>query len=88
VRSSDLLHVGLALTLKATEFLTFDVRQASLAKAAGLKVKDSVGPVCRIPFGLPRADNAKSRTSAGRATCCCRVCFRGRLTSRKTDKHL
>jgi hypothetical protein len=39
VRSFDLLHVGLALTLKAIEFLTCDVRQATLAKAAGLKVK-------------------------------------------------
>ncbi len=39
VRSFDLLHVGLALTLKTTEFLTYDTRQASLAKAAGLKVK-------------------------------------------------
>ncbi len=39
VRSFDLLHVGLALALKATEFLTYDVHQALLAKAAGLKVK-------------------------------------------------
>ena len=39
VRSFDLLHVGLALTLQATEFLTCDTRQASLARAAGLKVK-------------------------------------------------
>ena len=39
VRSFDILHVGLALALGATEFLTFDARQASLAKAAGLKVK-------------------------------------------------
>jgi predicted nucleic acid-binding protein len=39
VRSIDLLHVGLAVTLKATEFLTFDTRQAVLAKAAGFKVK-------------------------------------------------
>jgi len=39
VRSFDLLHVGLAVTLGATEFLTFDTRQATLAKAAGLKVK-------------------------------------------------
>ena len=31
--------VGLALTLGATDFLTFDARQAKLAKAAGLKVK-------------------------------------------------
>jgi predicted nucleic acid-binding protein len=39
VRSFDLLHVGLALALNATDFLTFDARQAALAKAAGLKVK-------------------------------------------------
>ncbi len=39
VRSFDLLHVALAAALGATEFLTFDVRQAALAKAAGLKVK-------------------------------------------------
>ena len=39
VRSIDLLHVGLAVTLEATEFLTFDTRQAVLAKAAGFKVK-------------------------------------------------
>ncbi len=39
VRSIDLLHVGIALSLKATEFLTFDDRQSGLAKAAGLKVK-------------------------------------------------
>lgn len=39
VRSMDLLHVGIALALGATEFLTFDTRQAALAKVAGLKVK-------------------------------------------------
>lgn len=39
VRSIDLLHVGLAIQLGAMEFLTFDARQATLAKAAGLKVK-------------------------------------------------
>lgn len=39
VRSFDLLHVGLALTLKATDFLTCDARQAALAKSAGFKVK-------------------------------------------------
>ena len=39
VRSFDLLHVGLALALKASEFLTYDTRQAALAKVAGLKVK-------------------------------------------------
>ena len=39
VRSFDLLHVGLALALKAAEFLTYDTRQAALARVAGLKVK-------------------------------------------------
>jgi predicted nucleic acid-binding protein len=39
VRSFDLLHVGFAITLGATEFLTFDARQAKLAKAAGQKVR-------------------------------------------------
>ena len=39
VRSFDLLHVGIAVALGATEFFTFDARQAALAKAAGLKVK-------------------------------------------------
>jgi len=39
VRGIDLLHVGLALALEATEFLTYDTRQAALAKVAGLKVK-------------------------------------------------
>lgn len=39
VRSIDLLHVGIALALKATDFLTFDARQGVLARAAGLRVK-------------------------------------------------
>lgn len=39
VRGIDLLHSGVALTLGVKEFLTFDDRQADLAKAAGLKVK-------------------------------------------------
>lgn len=37
-RSLDVLHVAHALVLGIKEFLTFDVRQAALAKAAGLKV--------------------------------------------------
>jgi predicted nucleic acid-binding protein len=37
--SGDLLHVASALILGATEFCTFDQRQAELAKRAGLKVK-------------------------------------------------
>lgn len=39
VRGVDLLHVGIAQTLGAKEFLTFDARQADLAKAAGFKRK-------------------------------------------------
>lgn len=39
VRSFDLLHVGLAVAFGTTDFLTFDSRQASLARAAGLRVK-------------------------------------------------
>jgi predicted nucleic acid-binding protein len=38
-RSGDLLLVAIALVLGATEFCTFDQRQAELAKRAGLKVK-------------------------------------------------
>ncbi len=37
-RSLDTLHVALALELGATEFCTFDSRQAAMAKAAGLAV--------------------------------------------------
>lgn len=39
IRGLDLLHTGIALTLGTTRFLTFDLRQRELAKAAGLKVK-------------------------------------------------
>jgi len=39
VRSLDLLHVGIALSLGGKQFLTFDSRQAQLATVAGLKVK-------------------------------------------------
>jgi hypothetical protein len=38
-RSLDILHVAAALVLGATEFCTFDTRQAKLAKAAGLLVQ-------------------------------------------------
>ena len=38
VRGVDLLHVGIAQSLGLREFLTFDTRQAALAKAAGLRV--------------------------------------------------
>jgi predicted nucleic acid-binding protein len=37
-RTLDILHVAHALVLGIQEFLTFDRRQADLAKAAGLKV--------------------------------------------------
>lgn len=37
-RTLDILHVAQAVVLKAQEFLSFDKRQASLAKAAGLTV--------------------------------------------------
>ena len=37
-RSLDTLHVALALELGATDFCTFDGRQAVMAKAAGLLV--------------------------------------------------
>ena len=39
IRGVDLLHAGIALSLGAKRFLTFDLRQVELAKAAGLKVK-------------------------------------------------
>jgi predicted nucleic acid-binding protein len=38
-RAFDVLHVATAIELGATEFLTFDSRQAALARGAGLKVK-------------------------------------------------
>lgn len=39
IRGVDLLHVGIALTMAVKQFLTFDLRQLELAKAAGLNVK-------------------------------------------------
>ncbi len=38
-RGMDLLHVASALTLGATDFLTFDQKQAQLAAGTGLVVK-------------------------------------------------
>lgn len=38
-RSFDVLHVATALYLESGPFLTFDVRQAALARVAGLRVK-------------------------------------------------
>lgn len=37
-RTLDIMHVAQAVVLKAKDFLTFDRRQAALAKAAGLLV--------------------------------------------------
>jgi predicted nucleic acid-binding protein len=37
-RSLDILHVASAVVLGAPDFLTFDIRQGALAKAAGLNV--------------------------------------------------
>jgi len=37
-RSLDILHVAAALVLGVAPVLTFDTRQAALARAAGLKV--------------------------------------------------
>ena len=37
-RTLDLLHVAAARALKCRRFLTFDLRQAALARAAGLQV--------------------------------------------------
>jgi len=39
IRGVDLLHVSVALTLGAKRFLTFDLRQAELAKTPGLNLK-------------------------------------------------
>jgi predicted nucleic acid-binding protein len=38
-RSLDILHVAIAIGTGADFFITFDKRQASLAKAAGIKVR-------------------------------------------------
>jgi len=38
-RSMDIMHVAAAVVLGVSKFLSFDKRQVSLAKAAGLKVK-------------------------------------------------
>jgi predicted nucleic acid-binding protein len=38
IRSSDLLHIGIALALKTREFLSFDQRQKSVAKTVGFKL--------------------------------------------------
>ncbi len=38
-RSLDILHVAAAILLGATAFYTFDLRQARLARAAGLSVR-------------------------------------------------
>jgi len=38
-RAADILHIAIALEAGADRFLTFDVDQAALAKAEGLKVR-------------------------------------------------
>lgn len=38
-RSLDVLHVAIATKLKASEFLSFDLRQRALAQTVGLTVK-------------------------------------------------
>lgn len=38
-RAMDTIHVAMAITIGARDFYTYDARQASLAKKAGLKVK-------------------------------------------------
>ena len=38
-RTLDIIHVAVALVLGAKEVVTFDTRQAALAKQAGLTVK-------------------------------------------------
>lgn len=48
-RSLDILHVAAALELGATRFLTFDDRQARLARRAGLRI----GPTKRAPRAGP-----------------------------------
>ena len=37
-RALDVLHVAAALVLNATDFLTFDIKQANLARAEGLRI--------------------------------------------------
>ncbi len=39
LRATDLLHLGIALSLEATEFLSFDKTQRKAAVGAGLKCK-------------------------------------------------
>lgn len=38
-RSLDTLHVAAALVIQTVDFVTFDIRQAALAKLTGLKVR-------------------------------------------------
>jgi predicted nucleic acid-binding protein len=41
-RTLDILHVAAALTLRATEFATFDLRQKVIAREAGLSVLNRI----------------------------------------------
>ena len=38
-RSLDTLHVAAALVIRTVDFVTFDIREAALARLTGLKVK-------------------------------------------------
>ena len=38
-RSADLFHIAAAVQLGCEQFLTFDIKQTTMAKAAGLAVK-------------------------------------------------
>jgi predicted nucleic acid-binding protein len=38
-RTLDIIHVAVAVVIGAKEFVTFDARQAAMAKQAGLTVK-------------------------------------------------
>ncbi len=42
-RTMDILHVACALQISASEFLSFDQRQTTLARHAGLKVAELAG---------------------------------------------
>lgn len=39
-RSLDIIHVAAAVELKCETFITYDARQAKLARAAGLRIKE------------------------------------------------
>ena len=54
-RTLDTLHVALAQELGATEFCTFDLRQAAMARAASLAVvPEAQGDVEHLPMSEDR----------------------------------